>query len=799
MDNEFIVYSETKELFESQVSSNQIDQTQIGVIAETGELWVRGNYYPLTKLKTINGQPVYGDGDINVAGGSNAEPTHEEFTFRASAGADNSISDESAIIKRIKGNTIVWNQHVGNPAFSASGGNWSAVGGSLKYSTSSARFSHSSSSGQYIYQTLSNPFPAGHKILVVVDSKRSSTTPAALIVALIYSNGTSARGVVPNIASADRRVDSVIITPNADVVSLRIHPFAEIRSVYTDMYSVNAFDLTRMFGAGNEPESYSEFKTLFNRSYYLFSRPNLQGVKVHGIETVGANAFNKDNLVSGIISNTGGITTYDTYSVAKIEVIPGEVYQLTNVANAALVTRTCAFYNHIDSFISDAKLTDSVTRPTAISGRVTVPNNANYMRVVVYNEHIDSCCVNIKHDNMLDVTNAKYFKYQLEIPEILTYFPDGMHRIGDVFDEITNEVAIQRLYTRDYIEGDEENGDVMTDGSVSVQILQEPVITPLTRPIQLTYKVADYGTEKMFNSLNYTPFSADIVYQLNAIDRINDNVLNISRLEKLVSEREPIFFIPDVTLDDIYNTQVQINGSELWTATNRGQLIGIRGGLNRSGDYVIAISAMKDDFLYLTFWDCLNGNLIEMEAPFDEDSDTSVYVYELSPYFLRSLTKCIAGEDDMLVIKSGQFKDDSGKIYALPTSADGNEDDELITKNTVGGYIPTEVASATQIVNYTSTTGAQILYPNIMYEYQSGGLGPNATFKMPSIASTTGSYDNVWMLRLPAIANSSSITYPYTIKWKDGIAPSFNDGVTLEIYLKKANTGEVLGEYKIYK
>jgi hypothetical protein len=143
--------------------------------------------------------------------------------------------------------------------------------------------------------------------------------------------------------------------------------------------------------------------------------------------------------------------------------------------------------------------------------------------------------------------------------------------------------------------------------------------------------------------------------------------------------------------------------------------------------------------------------------------------------------------------------DDGGTIYALPTSADGNEDDELITKNTVGGYIPTEVASATQIVNYTSTIGAQILYPNIMYEYQNGGLGPNATFKMPSIASTTGSYDNVWMLRLPAIANSSSITYPYTIKWKDGVAPSFTTGVTLEIYLKKAHTGEVLGEYKIYK
>jgi hypothetical protein len=91
------------------------------------------------------------------------------------------------------------------------------------------------------------------------------------------------------------------------------------------------------------------------------------------------------------------------------------------------------------------------------------------------------------------------------------------------------------------------------------------------------------------------------------------------------------------------------------------------------------------------------------------------------------------------------------------------------------------------------------MFPNIMYEYQSAGLGDTATFKMPPMATTVGSYDNVWMLRLPSIANSASITYPYTIKWKDGIAPSFTNGVTLEIYLKKNHLGEVLGEYKIYK
>lgn len=113
--------------------------------------------------------------------------------------------------------------------------------------------------------------------------------------------------------------------------------------------------------------------------------------------------------------------------------------------------------------------------------------------------------------------------------------------------------------------------------------------------------------------------------------------------------------------------------------------------------------------------------------------------------------------------------------------------------------IPTEVATATQKSENLSASGSVSISPNIMYEYNAGGLGESSSFVLPMLFMPSGDYDHVWMLRLPAIATSSILSYPYTIKWKDGVAPTFSESCTLEIYLKKIDTGEIIGEWKIYR
>lgn len=125
---------------------------------------------------------------------------------------------------------------------------------------------------------------------------------------------------------------------------------------------------------------------------------------------------------------------------------------------------------------------------------------------------------------------------------------------------------------------------------------------------------------------------------------------------------------------------------------------------------------------------------------------------------------------------------------------DSNGNAVMLTKD-----IPTEVATATQLEEYTVTDGSQRLYPNIMYEYPLG-IGQAGVFVMPNIVQVANStYDNRWMLRLPSIAISSILSYPYTIAWKDGVAPTFSEPCALEIYLKVSNSGQILGEWKIYR
>jgi hypothetical protein len=198
----------------------------------------------------------------------------------------------------------------------------------------------------------------------------------------------------------------------------------------------------------------------------------------------------------------------------------------------------------------------------------------------------------------------------------------------------------------------------MTDRTNTVYQLAEPIVTPITEPLQLDYEVADFGTEKALTALKSSPFKADIVYQFNAEGRIRDNSRNIERIE-----------------------------------------------------------AQTRDFA------------------------TRDFVYKV---------------------------------------------------------MPTEIATATQLHQFTSLDEIEAILPNIMYEY-ARGLGQNATVTLPPLAQQEGAYDHVWMLRLASIANSNSLQYTYSIKWKDGTRPTFVTACTLEIYLKKTGTGEIIGEWKIYR
>lgn len=484
---ELFVYCATKAEFERELSSGNVSTSQIGIIAETAEFWSNGAYYPLVHLKNV------------------VEVSPAEFTFRPSAGAK-SIRDESAVIRRIKGNTTVWGQ-------------LAKYYPTLEVDEDVIVYqSVTSTTWWSITEKIS--VTKGHKYLLLLNALNgnySATDNYALMGGSVRINiGTP---VFYTATSTDMLQTSIRLTPASNGLRMQ----------------AQCFDLTAIFGTGNEPSTIEQFKEYYPESYYPYCAPVIRSMRATGIETIGSNAFNKDAVEGGILNTDGLITQNDLYSVARVEVIPNKRYVLTNVANGYFVRNmTYAFYDSHDRLISFGEFTNSFSQPIALTGSITVPLNAKYMRVVVHNDYVNTCCVNLEHTGTLDANSATYFKEYRDLPDIAKYFPDGMHGIGDVYDEINLDNAIQRIGVRPYEDGDSDNMYARTDGTTTVYVLEEPIVTPIVEPLQLYYKVADFGTEKMISTLPSSPFRADIVYAFNAVDRIRDNARNIEKLEDIV-------------------------------------------------------------------------------------------------------------------------------------------------------------------------------------------------------------------------------------------------------------------------
>lgn len=463
---EFIVYSKTKAEFEALVSSNEVDNTQMGIIAETGEMWWEGEYRPIAETapfaKDLTGV---------------LEATPEEFTFRTSAGTK-FIRDESAVIRRIKGNTSVWGQKLQSIPTRE---NFEDVTTFYDSSTNECVIQNISrttpyTSGSSRYEIKPNLYPiVGHKYVIFSDR---------------YYKGVG----VAQLGGVFWEVNTIFEATNSSLVYFRLNrtfDFINTCPIGSEVrLRINIVDLTELRGKGNEPTTIEEFKRLYPDSYYPYCVPEVRSMRATGIETIGDNAFN------------------GSYA----EVLGGEQYYLNGVYMSIGFSKT---------------IEGESTAITIPNNRIYTPSERGYIRATGTDISIQLVHSGIRNGEFHD-----YWESERKLPDIAKYFPDGMHGIGDVYDEINEEIAIKRFGVRAYEEGDYANVNVMTDGTNTVYVLPLPVVTPVTEPLQWYYKVADFGTEKMLSDLPSSPFRADIVYQFNAEGRIRDNARNIERLEE---------------------------------------------------------------------------------------------------------------------------------------------------------------------------------------------------------------------------------------------------------------------------
>lgn len=897
-DIEFVVYSETKDAFKSMLASGEIDITQIGLIGDTGEVWINGEYYPfgitstaLSNLQTtlklrfniqsqLNNATIYSiyQGGINnearldilvpkvtAAAGSfitvtpkkssidldnneteevdssfelspmtqsiaNAtesndglatandvrealedyvkkgdsvdvsiandltgvlQATEEQFVYRASAGANKSIRDESAVIRKIKGSSVVWEQRLQSIPTREDYDGVTTTYDSITNECIIRNISRTSNylSGSTRWQIKPDLYTTvGHKYLIASNKHYSGIG--------VFVNNTF------------YECDRIFTATASAIIYFRIDKtfdFASSCPVGSELrIRLNCFDLTEMFGEGKEPNTIEEFRELFPLSYYDYAEPMIKGMSVNSIKTTGFNNFSKVRAANNIINDDGTLGTSYVYSVDTFKVLPNTVYYLKDVANGAN-TNTYAIYDSSMSLISIGKA--SIGSDLNVTTSIATPSNAAYMAIACHNDYLDTCCVNIRHTGVHDGEYKDYEEHILTIPEIAKHFPYGMQGIDDVYDEITpngitkrlgviplntldwsydsrsscwrgtgirykvpllalsNRYEINNVAATDLTEGqiscatgallELKLSSVATvkdlydtlDGAYIVYELYNEEHISLDSPLQLDYWVSDWGTEDAISEDVSTPFKADIVYAFNAEGRIRDNERNIERLEENLNQMVAPYIIKSFRAGDFTEYE-----DVLLMDISPDDLLG--GAISQ------ALRNNRPVYLKVGTTTAPMGGLCAMQYCYEDDFIYFSFLYEGLEFF-------------------GEIDNEQVRFAYRETRVD----------------IPTEIATATPILRYgTADDIPESIAPNTLVLYE---FSTNGNISLPMLTGGEEGFDNKWKIRVTS-TSSDLITIPFSVAWKGNNPPYWDEYSMCEFtFFKEA--GSIFGEWAVYQ
>jgi hypothetical protein len=577
--------ADQSELIATKESLNALEQ-KVDNLPQGEEFDKQGNY-PLLHVGTAD----------DLAGRGESVPA--SFGFRASGGK--SIKDGRAYIKAIKGNSVVWNniaewRGVGNTNYGITvtyDNGYIHVQGVAENTTIpfySVMYDDMSKSGIFI---------KNHRYMVSGNGDKFYLS--------IYGD-VSISG--PNVIT-EKTGESVRLTISSKNLT--------IGEEINETFPIRVVDLTKMFGAGNEPTTIEDFNARVATLGVDMNAYN-EGQVIHcnteSIKSIGDNAWDEEWEV-GTITEAEGIDYPSTaYSRTRgyVKVIGGEQYAITSPSQKIV---NLYYYDGNKNFVSHKYLAATLNGYI-----VTIPSNCQYMRFIfvglTYNNDI---MLTLVHSGWKQDTDAGYQPYwadTLPLPIIRKYFPDGMKLAGSAHDEIrynkasgkweyskgriksvdlgtfnwiasaTSDSTQKRFVSLTKVDGvvldvlasDRANmlckayatisandtyllvkgialrstGDLViydntiTNAESLVSSLQGVILyyeaaewewvelDAEDQNFRDYYQVADFGTEmSQSNNVPSAAFSADIIYQFNAVDMIREHEAEINELQSIIA------------------------------------------------------------------------------------------------------------------------------------------------------------------------------------------------------------------------------------------------------------------------
>lgn len=252
------------------------------------------------------------------------------------------------------------------------------------------------------------------------------------------------------------------------------------------MNGLQLFDLTQMFGAGNEPATPEEFRAMFPEYYYPYNAGELKTIVPTSIEASGINLLNlvgrkeissdtvgyrtptdaypeidthiyyrgvsangylsSENIVeatvlsSSVIAKTGTNPGSPGYGVGiPLTVVPSATYYIKCTTSGVISVG----YANSNKIIT--KFTGELSGPNIA---ITTPGDCRYALIVFRPNALDTLATfeNICVSTVQTNEYQPYKKYRANIPSS-KYFPDGMRSAGSAYDEINflSQKAIKRI------------------------------------------------------------------------------------------------------------------------------------------------------------------------------------------------------------------------------------------------------------------------------------------------------------------------------------------------------------------
>ena len=400
----------------------------------------------------------------NIANDLGGRPfvNEAEFTFRPSAGEDNSIKDDLATITNIKGNSLVWNQLLNDNNITTYPHNVTKNGNTYTIELTSTT---AVPTIKFNLDSLLNE----HKVLLTYNLSINSNTVfedafyAGYIASPTQWFPVLTSDQVNSLKSAPMPINS-ILTLNSDKghIALGLYesvyqqtkvPFNAGDKIIID--NPRCIDLTLMFGAGDEPSTIEEFyaRVPSGIDMNVYNPREIISVNAEEIVTVGFNVWD-EQWENGYVNQNTGELEYGANTVRSknfIPVIGGETYNFHCTRN------DIALYFRVAMYDADKKFVGAI--PSGVYPS-TSTSNANYHNPWKFDSSVryikfdlapsygttynNDICINLSHSGYRNGEYTPYKKSVKDLSVIKKYFPNGLCSAGEAHDEIRFNESTQK-------------------------------------------------------------------------------------------------------------------------------------------------------------------------------------------------------------------------------------------------------------------------------------------------------------------------------------------------------------------